>query len=157
MILAKGYFLIPEECWFQYMTIVGIFICSASITLWSDTAHDIFIGSKGVASSYFNYSATKCLYLVMIHCCKGVLHVDIAAHVSMWYRKDISLLSNFLKRTFIPGRPLSTSRGMGRVCVYFVYNVLVVNVNRHWYFLEGLSVFNCHEQNLHNFCSDSIS
>ena len=65
------------------MLIKVSFPCLSSISLFSETENDSFIGSKSVALSYCIYSATQCGYLEMIYWCMSRLPVEISAHVSM--------------------------------------------------------------------------
>ena len=86
----------------QYNMTAVIFPCSASISLDSETEHDIFMGSKYVAPLYHMYSVTKCGYLVIIFWFKSRLLVEISAHVLMWNRKDILFPSYFPKCSLLP-------------------------------------------------------
>ena len=76
-------------------------------------ATDSLIGSNGVLSSYWVYSATILGYFVIIHLWSSKLPVDIAAHVSTWHMKDTSSASVLPNRRVQPGNLLSTVSGIG--------------------------------------------
>ena len=63
----------------------------------------------------------------MIHWCSSRLPVLNFFRVSIWHRKDIILMSKISNHALIPGRSLLMSRGMGRLWVDSVDNILTLD------------------------------
>lgn len=76
-------------------------------------ATDNLIGSNGVISSYWVYSATILGYFAIIHWWSSKFPVDIAAQVSTWHMNDTLSASVLPNLRVQPGSLLSTVNGIG--------------------------------------------
>ena len=77
------------------------------------TANWSWSGCKGLQSSYWMYSATKCRCAVISHWWTQRLPVFIAAHVFKWQSSPASEDDYFSNQVSIPRRALSIFSGMG--------------------------------------------
>ena len=115
MILVRSICRTSATYWFRYTCTINVDLpCIDLVLTRSSTVQCNCSGSNGQLLLNWIYSATKWGLIFMDHLWTVNLPVFIAAQLSMWHL-PISWLGSVPNYSYIPRRPVSTSRGIGDV------------------------------------------